>query len=142
MTFEEETTGVEQLEHGNAVLEDVAVWGGDFPHPQGLWGADLKARQIDGLCDVIFSADFQSLDSRVDGCVAGQDDDRHIGITFFDLVEQVETAAIGTLEGSLRSVHLTAHLQTRALLNVDQISLYNRLRGYDSLTAPHDHQHH
>jgi|SRR5437764_11620190 len=54
----------------------------------------------------------------------------------------VETAAIGTLEGSLRSVHLTAHLQTRALLNVDQISLYNRLRGYDSLTAPHDHQHH
>ena len=54
----------------------------------------------------------------------------------------VETAAIGTLEGSLRSVQLTAHLQTRALLNVDQISLYNRLRGYDSLTAPHDHQHH
>ena len=54
----------------------------------------------------------------------------------------IETAAIGTLEGSLRSAHLGAHLQTRALLNVDQISLYNRLRGYDSLTAPHDHQHH
>ena len=54
----------------------------------------------------------------------------------------VETTAIGTLEGSLRSVHLAAHLQTRALLNVDQISVYNRLRGYDSLTAPQDHQHH
>jgi len=28
-----------------------------------------------------------------------------------------ETAAIGELEGRLRSVHLTAHLETRALLN-------------------------
>jgi Spy/CpxP family protein refolding chaperone len=54
----------------------------------------------------------------------------------------VETAAIGTLEGSLRSVHLAAHLQTRALLNAEQIALYNGLRGYDSPTAPHDHHHH
>ena len=53
-----------------------------------------------------------------------------------------ETTAIGTLEGSLRSVHLAAHLQTRALLNADQIALYNGLRGYDSPTAPHDHHHH
>jgi hypothetical protein len=54
----------------------------------------------------------------------------------------VETTAIGTLEGSLRSVHLAAHLQTRALLNADQIALYNGLRGYDNPTAPHDHHHH
>jgi hypothetical protein len=47
----------------------------------------------------------------------------------------VETAAIGTLQGSLRSVHLAAHLQTRALLNADQIALYNGLRGYDSRTT-------
>ena len=53
-----------------------------------------------------------------------------------------ETTAIGTLEGSLRSVHLAAHLQTRALLNADQVVIYNRLRGYDSPTAPHGHQHH
>ena len=53
----------------------------------------------------------------------------------------VETASIGTLEGSLRSVHLAAHLQTRALLNADQIALYKRLRGYGSPTAP-IHRHH
>ena len=53
----------------------------------------------------------------------------------------VETASIGTLEGSLRSVHLAAHLQTRALLNADQIALYKRLRGYDSPTAPIHHHH-
>src|SRR5262245_9254898 len=53
----------------------------------------------------------------------------------------VETAAIGTLEGNLRSVHLAAHLQTRALLNADQIALYERLRGYDSSTAPSHHHH-
>src|SRR5947209_48531 len=46
----------------------------------------------------------------------------------------VETTAIGMLEGSLRSVHLAAHLQTRALLNADQIAIYNGLRGYDSPT--------
>jgi len=53
----------------------------------------------------------------------------------------VETAAIGMLEGSLRSVHLAAHLQTRALLNADQVALYSRLRGYNSATAPPHHQH-
>ena len=53
----------------------------------------------------------------------------------------VETTAIGSLEGNLRSVHLAAHLQTRALLNTDQIALYNRLRAYDSPTAPMHHHH-
>ena len=53
----------------------------------------------------------------------------------------IETAAIGTLEGSLRSVHLAAHLQTRALLNTDQVALYKQLRGYDSPAAPSHHQH-
>src|SRR5437763_13302329 len=53
----------------------------------------------------------------------------------------VETAAIGTLEGTLRSVHLAAHLQTRALLNADQVVIYERLRGYDSPTAPLHHHH-
>jgi hypothetical protein len=52
----------------------------------------------------------------------------------------VETASIGTLEGALRSVHLAAHLKTRALLSADQIALYKRLRGYESPTAPM-HQH-
>jgi Spy/CpxP family protein refolding chaperone len=52
-----------------------------------------------------------------------------------------ETTAIGTLEGSLRSVHLAAHLQTRALLNADQVAVYERLRGYDSPAAPLHHHH-
>jgi hypothetical protein len=41
-----------------------------------------------------------------------------------------ETVAIGELEGRLRSVHLSAHLETRALLSPDQIVLYQQLRGY------------
>ena len=35
-----------------------------------------------------------------------------------------ETAAIAELQGPLRSVHLAAHLETRALLNPDQIARY------------------
>src|SRR5436190_911651 len=53
----------------------------------------------------------------------------------------VETAAIGTLEGTLRSVHLAAHLQTRPLLNADQIARYKQLRGYSSPAAPSHHHH-
>jgi hypothetical protein len=48
-----------------------------------------------------------------------------------------ETAAIGELNGRLRSVHLAAHLETRALLRPDQIALYQQLRGYgDPASAP------
>ena len=53
----------------------------------------------------------------------------------------IETAAIGELNGRLRSVHLAAHLETRALLHPDQIALYRHLRGYgDPTSAPHHHQ--
>jgi len=52
-----------------------------------------------------------------------------------------ETTAIGELEGRLRSVHLAAHLETRALLNPDQIARYQKLRGYGDGAAPmHHHQ--
>jgi Spy/CpxP family protein refolding chaperone len=47
-----------------------------------------------------------------------------------------ETGAIGELEARLRSVHLTAHLETRALLSPDQIALYEQLRGYCCADAP------
>jgi Spy/CpxP family protein refolding chaperone len=47
-----------------------------------------------------------------------------------------KTAAIGELEGRLRSLHLSAHLATRALLDSDQIALYQKLRGYGDPGAP------
>jgi len=51
-----------------------------------------------------------------------------------------ETAAIGELQGRLRSAHLAAHLETRALLNSDQIARYQHLRGYgDSASLPSHH---
>jgi Spy/CpxP family protein refolding chaperone len=54
----------------------------------------------------------------------------------------IETAAIAELQGRLRSVHLAAHLETRALLNPEQIALYQHLRGYvDPAGAPMQHHH-
>jgi hypothetical protein len=41
-----------------------------------------------------------------------------------------ETAAIGELQGRLRLVHLAAHLETRSLLDQDQIARYEQLRGW------------
>jgi Spy/CpxP family protein refolding chaperone len=52
------------------------------------------------------------------------------------------TAAIAELQGRLRALHLTAHLETRALLNPDQIASYEQLRGYGAPPAPEHHRHH
>ena len=52
------------------------------------------------------------------------------------------TAAIGELQGRLRAVHLSAHLETRALLSPAQIALYEQLRGYGHSPAPVQHHHH
>ena len=46
-----------------------------------------------------------------------------------------ETEALGALQGNLRSVHLTAHLEMRAPLTPEQIANYQQLRGY----AQHHH---
>jgi len=54
----------------------------------------------------------------------------------------VATAAIAELQGRLRSVHLAAHLETRALLNPDQIARYEQLRGYGASPGPEHHHHH
>ena len=42
----------------------------------------------------------------------------------------LESAAIGTLYGRLRAVHLRAHLELTAILRPDQITRYDELRGY------------
>lgn len=52
------------------------------------------------------------------------------------------TAAIADLQGRLRAVHLSAHLETRILLNADQIARYEQLRGYGDPQAPERHHHH
>jgi hypothetical protein len=49
-----------------------------------------------------------------------------------------ETIAIAALQGRLRSVHLAAHLETRALLDAEQIGLYQKLRVYGD---PAHHHH-
>lgn len=53
-----------------------------------------------------------------------------------------ETASIGELQGRLRSVHLAAHLEMRAILTADQIASYCRLRGYGDGAEPSHHHHH
>jgi Spy/CpxP family protein refolding chaperone len=40
------------------------------------------------------------------------------------------TARIASLQGQLRAVHLSAHLQTKRLLSHEQIAVYNVARGY------------
>ena len=54
----------------------------------------------------------------------------------------VATAAIAALQGRLRAVHLSAHLETRALLNPAQIARYEQLRGYSGAPAPVQHHQH
>lgn len=51
------------------------------------------------------------------------------------------TAEIARLEGRLRFTHLRAHLETDAVLSVEQRSRYAELRGYGT-GGEEDHEHH
>lgn len=49
---------------------------------------------------------------------------------------------IGELQAEIRRVHLTAHLEQKALLDHRQVELYDRLRGYSTARERvHDHAH-
>jgi len=52
-----------------------------------------------------------------------------------------EAEALGKLQGRLRSVHLTAHLEMRALLTPEQIANYQQLRGYGDVPQSPQHHH-
>ena len=50
-------------------------------------------------------------------------------------------ARIAALQGELRTIHLSAHLATRALLTDAQVEQYDRLRGYSTAEPETSHQH-
>ena len=56
---------------------------------------------------------------------------------------RARVARIAALQGELRTIHLSAHLATRALLTDAQVQQYDRLRGYSTAEpeAPHQHRH-
>jgi len=60
-----------------------------------------------------------------------------LGEATFESVAQ-QTEEIGTLQGQLRAIHLNAHLKMRALLTAQQVTSYDKLRGYD---GPHPSAH-
>jgi Spy/CpxP family protein refolding chaperone len=51
------------------------------------------------------------------------------------------TQRIGALQATLRAEHLQTHLQQTSLLNVQQVTSYQTLRGYDKPNAAGSHQH-
>ena len=48
-------------------------------------------------------------------------------------------ARIAALRGDLRTIHLSAHLATRAILSDAQVARYNQLRGYTEGEVGHQH---
>ncbi len=50
------------------------------------------------------------------------------------------TLEIGELRSRLRAIHLSAHLDTKAILTADQVVMYDVLRGYKQLADPQSHQ--
>jgi Spy/CpxP family protein refolding chaperone len=49
-----------------------------------------------------------------------------------DRTLRVQLEKIGKLRAELRHIHLQAHLRMKQILNKEQVSLYNDLRGYES----------
>jgi Spy/CpxP family protein refolding chaperone len=50
-------------------------------------------------------------------------------------------AAIGLLQGRLRSAHLQAHLEMRKVLTREQVEKYDHLRGYSGSHPERPHKH-
>jgi hypothetical protein len=76
--------------------------------------------------------DYISVEQRLDSLFAAK------GITAESLRESVGAAE--SLKARLRVIHLSAHLETTGLMDEEQISHYQRLRGY--VGATHDHREH
>lgn len=68
-------------------------------------------------------AEILSLERKLDAAFAQRTIDQ---VRLNDL-----TAQISAKQGMLRAVHLEAHIETASLLTPEQISRYDRLRGYD-----------
>jgi Spy/CpxP family protein refolding chaperone len=52
------------------------------------------------------------------------------------------TAEIAALQGRLRAIHLGAHLEVRSVLTPEQVSTYDRVRGYaEGASTQHMHLH-
>jgi Spy/CpxP family protein refolding chaperone len=49
------------------------------------------------------------------------------------------TQRIAELQGRLRAVHLAAHIATRAVLDAEQIAMYDSMRGYSDGSTKHMH---
>lgn len=47
---------------------------------------------------------------------------------------------IGKLKGTLRSVHIKAHIEMKEILTFEQVKKYDRLRGYENGASSHTHQ--
>jgi Spy/CpxP family protein refolding chaperone len=54
------------------------------------------------------------------------------------------TGEIAAVEGELRATHLAAHLELKSILTIEQIALYDELRGYGAPgdSDRHDHSDH
>jgi len=48
LTFEDDAWGVRLLDEPGSCLAETALWGGDFPHPQCVWGPSIE-RELDDL---------------------------------------------------------------------------------------------
>jgi hypothetical protein len=76
---------------------------------------------------------YISAEQRLDSLFAGK------GITSESLEEGV--AAAESLKARLRVIHLAAHLETTALMDDEQISRYQHLRGYEGANQDHGKHH-
>ncbi len=64
-----------------------------------------------------------------------------VGLQYISAEQRLDSLfAAESLKARLRVIHLSAHLETTALMDREQISQYQRLRGYEGAT--HDHGEH
>jgi hypothetical protein len=134
---------VEALREGQGMRLALAAELNRYPGPRHVLdaaGTGALALAADQLAAVRAVFERMSADARrLGGRILAEEHDleaafRAGAVTAAGLDARV--TRIAGLRGELRLVHLRAHLETRALLDADQLARYQQLRGYEGSPAP------
>ena len=135
---------VEALEQGKGMAQALPAEVNGYPGPRHVLDAaeagtlDLQASQRQELERIYDRMHSHAVAKGAEILTSEAELARRFLHAHIDLPTLNEIAGrIARLRGELRTIHLAAHLETRALLSPEQVSAYRALRGYEAHPGHH-----
>ncbi len=135
---------VEALEQGEGMAQALPAEVNGYPGPRHVLDAaaagtlDLQPSQRQAAVRIYDDMHRQAVAKGAEILIAEAELARRFRHRHIDPPILTEVAGkIAGLRGELRVIHLTAHLETEALLTPEQVSTYRTLRGYQAHAGHH-----